>query len=156
MSNIEVQTRAGNAITRTLIKDGKILQIRVPIQYRHRQGRRQILVRHPQSPETPTIIRSSENEKLIIAIAWAHRWLELIDSVEINSITELATRLNLDISYVNRLIRFALLAPAIVESILDGNEPDGLSMAKVRHGFPDLWEQQARQFFDSRHQTNDS
>jgi hypothetical protein len=143
MSNIEVKTSPGNGVTRTLIENGKILQIRVPIQYKHRQGRRQIVVVPPPTEGDRAVGRSVENDKLVLAIARAHRWLELIDSGEVASITELASRLNLDISYVNRLIRFALLAPDIAESILDGNEPDGLSMAKLRNGFPDLWEQQA-------------
>lgn len=144
MPSIEGQTDASTGITRTLTEDGSVLQIRIPIQYKHRQGRRQILVRHPQSPEKSTVTRSSENEKLVVAVARAHRWLDAIDTGQVGSITELASRLNLDISYVNRLIRFALLSPNIVGSILDGNEPYGLSMAKLRNGFPDLWEQQAR------------
>ena len=70
----------------------------------------------------------------------------IIDHGEVPSISALAKRLNQHISYVSRLVRFALLAPDLVEAILDGNEPSGLSMAKLRKGIPEIWAEQRKQF----------
>jgi ParB-like chromosome segregation protein Spo0J len=59
------------------------------------------------------------------------------------SIHELAADLGLDNSYVARLLRLTLLAPDIVEAILDGIEPDGLSLEKLYRA-PLMWEEQRR------------
>ena len=44
-----------------------------------------------------------------------------------------------------RILDLSLLAPEIIEAILDGNEPLGLSLAKLtRREPPMLWEDQRR------------
>ena len=40
-----------------------------------------------------------------------------------------------------RILRFTSLSPTIVELILDGNEPKGLSLRKLLKGFSLDWEQ---------------
>ena len=51
------------------------------------------------------------------------------------------TRLNLDQSHVARTIRLALLAPDIIEAILNGQEPDGLPLWGLRRDVPVVWEE---------------
>jgi hypothetical protein len=53
----------------------------------------------------------------------------------------LAGELGVDNSYVARLLRLSLLAPDIVEAILDGREPSGLSLEKLYRA-PMEWERQ--------------
>jgi len=48
-----------------------------------------------------------------------------------------------DNSYVARLLRLTLLAPDIIEAIIEGTEPDGLSLEKL-YGAPAEWEEQRR------------
>lgn len=133
-----------NQVKMSLIEDGKILQIRIPMKFTRRNGRKKIVLKQIIPPvESPTL-RSSENIQLVLAIARANRWMELIDTGKVKCISDLAKRLDLDISYVNRLTRFALLAPDIVESTLGGKEPNGLSVAKLRQGIPHLWAEQCR------------
>ena len=43
-------------------------------------------------------------------------------------------------------MRLALLAPDIVEAIVDGREPSGLSLERLVKGLPVVWEEQ-RQLF---------
>ena len=38
------------------------------------------------------------------------------------------------------------IAPDIVEAILDGSEPEKLTMATLRRGIPDDWNEQRRVF----------
>jgi hypothetical protein len=54
--------------------------------------------------------------------------------------------LEVDGSYVTRILKLATLAPDIVEAIINGEEPDGLSLAKLIRSFPEEWSQQ-RTFF---------
>ncbi|HUT14103.1 MAG TPA: hypothetical protein VMY42_26680 [Thermoguttaceae bacterium] len=65
---------------------------------------------------------------------------------EVASVTELAERLNVDRSYVSRILRLNLLAPDIVEAILAGREPSGLSLAKLTQTIPVLWHEQREMF----------
>ena len=56
---------------------------------------------------------------------------------------ELALDAGVDNSYMARVLRLTLLAPDIIESILNGTEPDGLSLQKLYEA-PVIWEEQCR------------
>lgn len=45
-------------------------------------------------------------------------------------------------SFVNRLLRLTLLAPDIVEAILDGLQPKGMALEKLTRAMPSVWEEQ--------------
>jgi hypothetical protein len=45
-------------------------------------------------------------------------------------------------SFVNRLLRLTLLAPDIVEAILDGRQPKGLQLEQLIQMMPSAWEEQ--------------
>ena len=53
----------------------------------------------------------------------------------------------MDRSYASRIMRLNVLAPDIVEAILGGREPSGLSLAKLTQTLPILWHEQ-REMFD--------
>lgn len=52
--------------------------------------------------------------------------------------------MHLDRGYVGRILRLTLLAPDIIQAILDGWEPSGLSLEKLTKPFPDDWSEQRR------------
>ena len=45
-------------------------------------------------------------------------------------------------TYVSRVLRLTLLAPEIVEAILDGRQPAGLRLDDLLDAFPLEWERQ--------------
>ena len=45
-------------------------------------------------------------------------------------------------TYVGCMLRLTSLAPDIIEVILRGDEPDGLSLEKLRKNLPVRWEEQ--------------
>ena len=55
-------------------------------------------------------------------------------------------RAGLDRSYVRRILALASLAPDIVEAIVEGREPSGLSLARLVKEMPMGWEEQRAQF----------
>jgi hypothetical protein len=59
---------------------------------------------------------------------------------------DLARKIKLDQSYVARTIRLASLAPGIIETILDGKEPEGVGLSLLRQDLPLLWEDQQHEF----------
>jgi hypothetical protein len=75
-------------------------------------------------------------------VARAYRWQGLIDQGRLNTITELAAALRLDFSYVRRTLQLTLLSPDLVRAVLDGTEPDGLSLNRRIAGVPVRWEEQ--------------
>jgi len=77
-----------------------------------------------------------------MALARALRWQEMIESGQAESNSDLARKLKLDQSYVARTIRLASLAPSIMETILDGQEPTGMSLLGLRRDLPLLWREQ--------------
>ena len=82
------------------------------------------------------------SEALALAITRAHRWKELVDSGKFSSISEPAQAIGLDVSYAARLFRLTFLASDVIEAILDGREPDGLSMRILAKPISLDWRQQ--------------
>jgi hypothetical protein len=61
---------------------------------------------------------------------------------EYASLEDLASTNRVDRTYVGRILRLASLSPEIVKRILDGDEPEGLSLAKLRKHLPLVWADQ--------------
>nr|WP_245153072.1 hypothetical protein [Stappia taiwanensis] len=79
-------------------------------------------------------------------MARAFRWKRLLESGQFSTIAELAEREGIAPSYMTRVLRLTLLAPDIVEAILDGKQPSQVTMARVLEPFPMEWQQQALHF----------
>lgn len=58
------------------------------------------------------------------------------------TITELAAAEKINESYVSRVLRLTLLAPDIVEEILDGWQPEGLGLPALLEPMPLAWSEQ--------------
>ena len=114
-----------------------ILVIRVPMNFRKRGGRKEVVL--PQGGQSVEDTASS----LQLAIARAFCWQRMLDSGGVESISALASRVGMNKAHVCRMLRFTLLAPDIIEGILAGKEAKGLSITQLRdQGFPVLWEEQ--------------
>lgn len=81
---------------------------------------------------------------MVKAIARAPRWRRLLESGEYASITELAAAEKINQSYVCRILRLTLLAPDIVEVVLDGRQSAGLQLETILRPFPIEWKHQRR------------
>ncbi|WP_437176765.1 hypothetical protein [Pseudoponticoccus marisrubri] len=79
---------------------------------------------------------------LVKALARAFRWKRMLDSGEFASISELAEREGIASSYMTRVLRLTLLAPDIVEAVLDGKQGSEVTLARLLEPFPVEWEAQ--------------
>ncbi|WP_109792011.1 recombinase family protein [Minwuia thermotolerans] len=69
---------------------------------------------------------------LIRLITDAHRWDRMLAEGEVGSLQELARCERVDRSDIGRTLNLAYLAPDIVEAILDGRQPVGLTAKKLK------------------------
>lgn len=130
-------------VVRTHRSDGAV-HLTVPIKIRMRGGHKEIVL--PSSPSEAESGAQTECEALTTALVRAHSWNAQLERGRFRSIPELATALKLERSYVSRILELVNLAPDIALVVLDGNEPDGLTLKKLRQGIPVLWEEQRRKF----------
>ncbi len=126
----------------TVQRDGECIRIRIPMQFKKRGGRKEIIM--PEGLSQHLADRTAYQKPLVAALVRAHQWKRVLDDGRIPSITALAKRLNVDRAYVSRLLHMTLLAPDIIEAILYGREPSGLSLARLNKAFPMEWEGQRR------------
>ena len=66
------------------------------------------------------------------------------------TIAEIAGTEGLHNSYVSRLLNLTLLAPDIIEALLDGRQPPGFKLAEFTVAAPDCWLAQRREFYGHR------
>lgn len=116
------------------------VSINVPLMLKKRAGRKQVILPQAFAPEAPAQL--SYQEALVVAIARAHRWQKLLDEGKFESLSDLARDIGLDVSFAARLLRLTLLAPDIVEAILAGEEPSGLSLNRLAMPMPAVWDEQ--------------
>jgi hypothetical protein len=124
--------RAGDATT----DHGRTLTVRVPLTLRKRGGRKQVVMPEGACWGQP---RPRVDNTMVKAIARAHRWKRLMESGRFASVTELAEAEKINQSYLCRVLRLTLLAPDIVEAILDGRQPAALQMDALLKPMPLEW-----------------
>ena len=107
--------------------------LHVPFRIVKRGGRKEM-----QLPEGATQPRRTDNT-LVKALARAFRWKRMLESGEFASISELAEKEGIAFTYMARVLRLTLLAPDIVEAILDGRQRPEVTLARVLEPFPVEW-----------------
>lgn len=70
-----------------------------------------------------------------------YRWRAMPNSGEVGTISEIAQRERMDISFVSKMINLTLLAPDLVEAILDDTLPERLRLNTVAINPPMEWEE---------------
>ena len=80
---------------------------------------------------------------MLKALARGFRWHKLLETGDFTAIQEIADAENINSSYVSRVLRKTLLAPELVDRILAGKQPEGLTMARAMQPFPVEWRHQS-------------
>ncbi|MBF0177971.1 MAG: hypothetical protein HQL63_14155 [Magnetococcales bacterium] len=120
--------------------DGSILVVHIPMRLK-RWGARTEIIAPPGTPDWAPP-PASPQQAMIKALGRAHRWLKMLESGKVASMRELAEQEKLDGSYVSRILRLTLLAPDIINAILDGRQPESLTLADLMEPLPMLWSEQ--------------
>lgn len=126
--------------------DGETLTVRIPLRLRKRGGRKLMVVPEGAAAWAPQ--RARVDSAMVKALARACRWRRLIESGEYASITDLAAAEKINQSYVCRILRLTLLAPDVVEAILDGRHTAEMTLATMMGPFPVGWQEQRLLIFE--------
>jgi hypothetical protein len=137
---MKTATRSTARITR----GDRVLIVRIPVSFRQSAGRKQIVL--PAGADTWQPSRPRCENSLINALAKAHRWRRLIETGRYASAAELSKKEAINESYVCRMLRLTLLAPDIVEAILNGRQPKTLELKSLLKPFPSEWQAQRHHF----------
>ncbi|WP_296697112.1 hypothetical protein [Thiocapsa sp. UBA6158] len=118
-----------------------MLTVHIPLTVRRRGGRKVVIA--PDGTEAPTIGGAARiDSTLVKALARAFRWRRMLESGRYATIDELAAAEKINASYVSRILRLTLLAPEIVEAILDGRLPPEMTLLVLIKPFPVEWSEQ--------------
>jgi hypothetical protein len=141
-SAAKVRGRERSARSRTMLStDKRTLTVHVPLTLCRRGGRK--LVVCPEG--VISIARGPRiDNALVKALARAYRWQRLLEDGTYASVAEIAKAEQINDSYVSRLLRLTLLAPDIVERILDGRQPQGLQVEARLKPMPIEWVKQRK------------
>ena len=110
--------------------------IHVPFRIVKRGGRKEMQL--PEAAEKP---RRTDNT-LVKALARAFRWKRLLESGEYATIAELAEHEGIAPSYMTRVLRLTLLAPDIIEAILDGKQGPEVTLVRALEPLAACFEEQ--------------
>jgi hypothetical protein len=130
-----------------LYDDGRTVTVRVPISIRKRGGRRLVLAPNGADITASPVHRHIDNA-MVKAIARAFRWRDMMESGGHATIREIAAAEKINESYVGRVLRLTLLAPDIVEAILEGRQPVGLQLDGLMTRFSVAWWEQRPEILD--------
>jgi hypothetical protein len=111
------------------------ITVHVPFRVVKRGGRKEMHL-----PEGAAQLRRTDST-LIKALARAYRWKRLLDAGRFATIEEIAAHERISASYLTRVMRLTLLAPDIIEAILDGRTP-ALGMDELLNPMTPVWSEQ--------------
>ena len=99
--------------------------------------------------ESAAPVRYRVDNAMVKALARAFRWRKLLETGVYGIIEELAAAEKINPSYVSRILRMTLLAPDIVDAVLNGNYSPALTLSALMKPFPIEWEDQQPFFLNS-------
>lgn len=120
------------------------LTVQVPLSTRHRPGRKTVVTpvgKASVGTPAPTIPTRAD-PALVKAIARAFRFQRMLDEGQYASITEMAEAEKLDRGCMGRLLQLTLLAPNIIEAMLDGRQGNRSDLPSLLKPLALSWMQQ--------------
>jgi hypothetical protein len=123
---------------------GSAVTVRVPLAIKSRGGRKVVVSPDGQPVSAP--IRPRVDSTLLRAVVQAFHWRNQLEAGRFATVSELAAVEGLNGSYVSHVLRLTLLAPDLVEEILDGKQPLTMQLQPLMRWLPLEWDYQRSHF----------
>ena len=121
---------------------GGELEVTIPIRLKY-DGHKTVI----HLPEdAPLPLDAATMNPMQKALVQGMRFRDAIEAGEAKSVSDLARKARMERVFLFHSLEMVNLAPDIVKAILDGNVPDGFTLACLRKGIPDDWDDQRREF----------
>lgn len=124
----------------TVSTDGEAITIHIPMTFRKRGGPK-LVVTPDGAPWAP---RPRVDNAMVKALTRAFRWQRMLDEGTCATIEELARREKVNRGYMCSVLRLTLLAPDLVDAVLDGRHGPQMTLARLLEPFGLAWEDQRR------------
>ncbi|MFC7737523.1 hypothetical protein ACFQX4_17115 [Roseomonas sp. GCM10028921] len=121
------------------------LTVQVPLSIRRRPGRKMVVTPEGMagSPvHSAAAVPTRGDPALVKALARAFRYQKLLDEGHYASISDMAAGEKIERGYLGSLLRLTLLAPDLVELILDGRAADRVTLPALLGPVPPVWAHQ--------------
>lgn len=132
-------------MTRKIVEsDAHTVTVQIPWRLKKRGGRKLVL-----APDgSPVGFQNGQHiqNAAIKILVRGFRWGKLLDTGVYATMGDLARAEGIDPSYLGRALRLTLLAPDIIEAILDERLPAGMGVAEIMRPMPAEWGAQRRRF----------
>ncbi|MDZ4135428.1 MAG: hypothetical protein U1D06_07505 [Paracoccaceae bacterium] len=115
--------------------------VHVPFRLVKRGGRKKMVL-----PDCSPVQRVRVDNTMIKALARAFRWKRMMESGEFATTAELAEREGIAATYMTRVLRLTLLAPDIIDAIVDGRQGLAVTLAQLLEPLPLEWHLQQTRF----------
>jgi hypothetical protein len=112
----------------------------VPLAIRHRPGRKTVVM--PAGEQGVQAVTTRADPALVKALARAFRYQRLLDEGRYASISEMAAAERIERGYLGTLLRLTLMAPDVVEAILNGQAPSAVGLPRLLEPLPLSWMEQ--------------
>ena len=121
--------------------------VSVPLTIRRRGGRKQIIgpdgAVARQGDGGAGVVPVNGDPALVKALARGFRWRRMLEEGRYASISEMAKAEGVERGYLGSLLRLTLLPPPMVEAILAGRQPEGVTLPALLEGVPVGWGEQS-------------
>ena len=124
--------------------DQKYLTIHIPVAFKNRGGKKWFVT--PAAGTDWVTAKPNRDPDLVRGLVLGHKWWRMLVDGVVGSINEIAVLEKVSRPLVQRRIDMTLLAPDIMDAIMEGRQPQGFSMTSFRNAIPLLWEEQQRVF----------
>ena len=124
------------------------ITVRVPLTIRRRPGRKTVVT--PVRAGGEVALPTRADPALVKALARAFRYQHLLKEGRYSSISEMAAAERIERGYLGSLLRLTLLAPDVVEAVLDGRGPTALDLPRLMEPVPADWSEQTTSLGSAR------
>lgn len=124
------------------IERDRTVTVRIPLAIKNRGGRKVVV--SPDGRPVLAQVRPRVDNTLLRAVVQAFHWKSQLEAGHFATVSELAAAEGLNGSYVSHVLRLTLLAPDLVEAILEGRRPHMIRLQLLIRNSADCWMEQRR------------